>query len=427
MTVTEADARAAGLPQQVVAHRHAARMTEVLREQGFVSRLKIIALGVLFALLTTIFTILIFRFVQRLFPRISEAIEGGRGSWIPGFRIQRLELISADNVADTLLWIVKIVRFVTLALLLYVSVPIILSFFPWTRRYADQLFGYITTPFAAVWFGFLSFLPNLFTIGAIIVVTWYLLKLIRLFFIGVARGTITFSGFFPDWAMPTYQIVRVVVMLFALIAIWPYIPGSQTAAFQGIGVIFGLLISFGSASAISNAVGGIVLTYMRPFRIGDRVKIADTMGDIVEKSLLVTRIRTPKNVDITVPNSMVLGSHIINYSSSAKQHGLILHTAVTIGYDVPWRQVHELLIGAARKTTDIVAEPAPFVLQTALDDFYVAYELNAYTQTPNRMARIYSELHGHIQDEFAAAGVEIMSPHYRATREGPSTVPAVED
>jgi small-conductance mechanosensitive channel len=218
--------------------------------------------------------------------------------------------------------------------------------------------------------------------------------------------------------MPTYQIVRFLVIAFAAIVIFPYLPGSGSPAFQGISVFLGILFSLGSSSAIANMVAGIVITYMRPFHIGDRVKIADTSGNVIERNLLITRVRTIKNVDVTIPNAMVLGSHIINYSSSAEAKGLILHTRVTIGYDAPWRKVHELLISAAKETTDILENPAPFVLQTSLDDYSVAYELNATTSNASRMASILSELHEHIQDKFNEAGVEIMSPSYSAVRDG---------
>jgi small-conductance mechanosensitive channel len=171
-------------------------------------------------------------------------------------------------------------------------------------------------------------------------------------------------------------------------------------------------------SAVSNVIAGLVLTYMRSFRIGDRVKIADTTGDVVEKTLLITRIQTVKNVEVTVPNSLVLGSHIVNFSTSAKTKGLILHTQVTIGYDAPWKKVHELLIQAALNTDEILSEPKPFVLQTSLDDSYVSYEINAYTHNAHRMAGIYSMLHQNIQDAFNKAGVEIMSPSFSAIRDG---------
>jgi small-conductance mechanosensitive channel len=184
----------------------------------------------------------------------------------------------------------------------------------------------------------------------------------------------------------------------------------------------------GSSSAISNIVAGVVLTYMRPFKMGDRVKIADTMGDVIEKSLLITRIRTTKNVNITIPNSMVLASHIINYSSSAQDLGLILNTQVTIGYDTPWKKVHELLINAAKKTESILKNPAPFVLQISLNDFTITYEINAYTQDSNSMANLYSRLHENIQNEFNEAGVEILSPDYTVYRKDqkitPNTSPA---
>jgi len=202
---------------------------------------------------------------------------------------------------------------------------------------------------------------------------------------------------------------------------FPYLPGSESPAFRGVSIFLGVLFSLGSTAAVANVVAGVILTYMRAFRIGDRVKISDTIGDVIEKTLLVTRVRTIKNEDITVPNAMVLGSHIINYSSSAKDRGLILHTTVTIGYDAPWRKVHELLIAAAHSTEHILKEPSPFILQTALDDFYVSYELNAYTNRPEIMAGIYSSLHQNIQDRFNESGVEIMSPHYAAFRDGNQT------
>jgi small-conductance mechanosensitive channel len=418
LSVTEADAAAEGVGRADLAARYAGAIRQALEQQGLAARWRTIVVGMLFALLTTVATVLLFRFTQRFFFWLRKGVVRGRNTWVPSIRIQKLELLSAERAADFLLWFLGMLRVLVLALMLYVTVPVILSFFPWTRAYADRLFGYIITPFASIWNATLEYVPNLFIIGAIAIVTWYLLKLIHVFFAAIERGALVFTGFYAEWAIPTYKLVRALVMIFAFVMMWPYLPGSDSPAFQGVGVILGLLISFGSASAIGNMVGGIVLTYMRPFKVGDRVKIADTVGDIVERTLLVTRIRTIKNVEITIPNAMVLGSHIINYSATAEEGGVVLHTGVTIGYDVPWRHVHELLVAAATDTDGIVVEPKPFVLQTSLDDFYVAYELNAATREPRRMAEIYSLLHANIQDRFNAAGVEIMSPHYRAARDG---------
>jgi small-conductance mechanosensitive channel len=235
------------------------------------------------------------------------------------------------------------------------------------------------------------------------------------------RETIRWPGFYPEWAMPTSKMAELVILAFALVIIFPYLPGSDSPAFKGVSIFLGVLFSLGSTSAVANVIAGVILTYTRAFRIGDRVQIADTVGDVIAKTLLATQVRTIKNVVITVPNSLVLGSHIINFSTSANGRGLILHATVTIGYDAPWRQIHALLIAAAEATSDILNEPRPFVLQTSLDDFYVSYQINAFTDQPGKMAAIYSGLYQNIQDKFNEAGVEIMSPHYAAVRDGNST------
>lgn len=356
--------------------------------------------------------------MNRFFPAAYTRLESWRETRIPSIRIQRLEVISASRLTDTLIALAKALRVVAVILLLYFFLPIVLGFFPLTRRLSNTLFHYVLDPLQNGWRAFIGYIPDLVTVAVIVVVVFYFLKFIHLFFTGIERGNIRFRGFYREWADPTYKIVRFLVIIFAAIMIYPYMPGSDTAAFKGISIFLGVLISFGSSSAIANVVAGIVMTYMRPFQIGDRVKIADTIGDVTAKTLLVTRVRTIKNVDITVPNAMVLSSHIINFSSSAKRRGVILHTAVTIGYDVPWKKVHELLIAAADGVERIQEEPKPFVLQTGLNDYHVTYELNAYTDKPNEMAEAYSDLHQNIQNVFHEAGVEIMSPAYNAVRDG---------
>ncbi len=240
----------------------------------------------------------------------------------------------------------------------------------------------------------------------------------------IMRGNLKINGFYPDWARPTYQIVRVLVIAFMIVSIWGYIPGSDSPVFQGISVFLGFLFTFGSAGSLSNIIAGLVLTYMRLFKIGDRVKIGEVFGDVIEKSSLVTRVRTPKNEIISIPNSTVMSSHTINYSSDAPEKGLIIHTTVTIGYDIPWKKMHAALIEAAKRTELVVATPEPFVLQTSLEDFYVAYQINAYVKEANKQATIYSNLHQNIQDVCNEQGIEILSPHYRAARDGNmSTIP----
>jgi small-conductance mechanosensitive channel len=424
MSVTERDALAAGRPRAELAAEYAAvmhRTIQSLRSQYSLTR---ILFGALYTLLTVIGLVLFFVLLGKLFPKLYAKMDSWRDTRIPSFRIQRLTLLSSSRVTDGLILLLRGGRVFLAVFAFYLAVPLILGFFPWTRTYARIVFSYIMAPLKAVAQGFVAYLPNLFYIAVIVVVTYYLIKFIKLIFTEIGRGTITIRGFHKEWARPTYKIVRFLVLAFTVIAVFPYLPGSNSAAFKGVSIFLGVLFSLGSSSAIANVIAGVVLTYTRAFELGDRVKISDTVGDVIDRTLLATHVRTTKNVDITIPNAMVMGSHIVNYSTSART-GLILHTSVTIGYDVPWRRVHELLVAAAVATEGIEAEPAPFVLQTSLDDNYVRYELNAYTDKPRLMVKTYSELHQNIQDSFAEAGIEIMSPHYTAVRDGnPMALPA---
>lgn len=309
-------------------------------------------------------------------------------------------------------------KILLLIILLYLSLPIIFSIFPATKGIATTLLAYITSPLKSLLFGFISYLDELFTILVVVFITYYIIKAINFISTEVERGTLSISGFYPEWAKPTFNLVKIIIVAFSFIIIFPNLPGSDSPAFQGVSVFLGLLISLGSSSAISNIIAGLVIIYMRAFKLGDRVKIGDTTGDVIEKTMLVTRLRTIKNEEVTIPNAFILAGKTINYSVEANGPGLILHSTVTIGYDVPWKQVHKLLIDAALKTDRVLKEPSPFVLQTSLDDFYVSYQINVYTVNPEKAAVIYSDLHAFIQDAFNEAGVEIMSPHYRADRDG---------
>ncbi|MDH4369874.1 MAG: mechanosensitive ion channel family protein [Nitrospira sp.] len=381
-----------------------------------------LAIGLLLALVATGLFLAFLKAFREVFPSMLDKVSAWGFTTTYSFKIQRVEMLSGAQISDSLLVLLRALRLAAYVSLTYLYVTSILGFFPSTRKLSVELLNYMIEPIKMIAQEFVTSLPDVIAIAIIIVVTNYIIKLIHMFFNGIKRGAITFQGFHREWATPTYKIVRFFVLVLAAVAIFPYIPGSHSEAFRGISVFLGVLVSLGAAGSFSNIVAGVVLTYMRPFSVGDRVKIADTVGDITEKTLLVTRIRTIKNVDVTIPNALVLGSHIINFSSSSmKPPPLILHTSLTIGYDAPWQKVHELLIAAAKQTAHILETPEPFVLQTSLDDFYVRYEVNAYTGAPNKMATIYSELHQHIRDQFNEAGVEIMSPHYTQIRDGNRT------
>jgi len=333
-----------------------------------------------------------------------------------GLKLGTIKVIPAKDLELIFLKINGAARLIATLLLIYLSLPLLFSIFPETESWTSTLLNWILGPLRIALNGIVTYLPNLFTILVIYLIFKFALKAIRYFFNEVKRGNIQINGFHPEWSVPTFNILRFILYAFMLIIIFPYLPGSGSAAFQGVSVFLGILISLGSSSAITNIVAGLVITYMRPFRIGDRVKIGEVTGDIIEKTMLVTRIRTIKNEDVTVPNSTVLSSSTVNYSSQAETKGLIIHYEVTLGYDVPWQKAYEMLINAASKTVFILQEPKPFVLQTKLNDFYVSYQVNAYTHQAGKQAVIYSSLLEHIQDELNTAGIELLSPNYNVIR-----------
>lgn len=396
----------------VVAYKEEHSLTNLLKSIGL-------------AVLVLIVIGLIVKYVLRLFRWTALKIQRQKNKRLKTLTIKNYTVLDTERQVHVLLLLNRIVKWTTVLVAIYVALPVIFGFFPQTEAFAHELFGYIINPIKGIFLAVWNYLPNIFAIVVIIVVFRLLLKFLHFLKVEIAEGRLSFNGFYPDWANPTYQLVRVLVIAFAFVVIFPYLPGSNSPVFQGISVFLGFLFTFGSAGSLSNVIAGLVLTYMRLFKIGDRVKIGDIVGDVIEKSSLVTRVRTPKNEIISIPNSTVMSSHTINYSSDAPEKGLIIHTTVTIGYDVPWKDMHQTLIDAALRTELVLKDPQPFVLQTSLEDFYVAYQINAYIREANKQATIYSNLHQNIQDVCNENGIEILSPHYRAARDGnQSTIPA---
>ncbi len=364
---------------------------------------------------------LLIYFIIRLFKFSQIKIEHNKDRWLSGIKIRSYELFTSKSQLKFILRINSFLKWVLILSAIYLALPILFSIFPWTKGFAGELFFYFITPIKNIFLGIWSYLPNLITIIIIVFVFRYILKGIQYLKNEVESGSLKLPGFYPDWANPTFQIIKVLLYAFMFIVVFPYLPGSDSPVFQGVSVFLGVLFTFGSSGSLSNVIAGLVLTYMRAFKIGDRVKIGEISGDIIEKSLLVTRIRTIKNEIISIPNSNVMNSHTINFSSDAAKNGLIMHTTVTIGYDVPWKNMHQALVDAALRTEYVLPEPKPFVLQTSLEDFYVSYEINVYTRDPNKQASIYSQLHQNIQDCCNEVGIEILSPHYRSARDGNNT------
>lgn len=373
---------------------------------------------ILYALLLTLCLFIVLQLVRagRLF--VERRVEQHRHKVIKPIQYRGFTLVQAQVVEKIIKTVSRLLVNVAYCVLLYAYVSVLFSLFKATEQFAGFLVHFLVDILHSLWVGFTKYFPNLVSIFIICTIGYYAIKLLKGVFKALEDGRLSFDGFYQEWINPTYSLIKFLIILLILVLIFPLLPGADSPAFQGISVFLGVLLSLGSSSAVGNVIAGIVLTYTRSFRIGDCIETNSIMGFVVHKSLLVTQIRTIKNVVVTVPNSLVLGALTQNYSQEARQTGLILHTSVTIGYDAPWRQVHALLLQAAGNTPGILREPASFVLQTSLDDFYVSYELNAYTRDANRIAGIYSDLHQNIQDSFNKAGVEIMSPHYRALRDG---------
>jgi small-conductance mechanosensitive channel len=419
MAILDKDGRAEGRTRQELANEYAAKIRAGIEKYRQDHSAQSILIGVLLTLVTTLVFVVLLVLLNRLYNKLHAAMVERTLSRLRTSRIQYLEVV----LRAILTGVVKILRILAVLWILYVYLNLTLSFFPWTRPLALLLLDLLVGPLKTMGQAVQGYIPNLFFLGVLVFVTAYLLRVIHFFFEEVEKGKIALPRFYEDWARPTYNIIRLLAIAFVAVVAYPYIPGSRSEAFRGVSIFLGVLFSLGSSSAVANMVAGVILTYMRAFKVGDVVEIAGSRGIVTGVSLLVTRIRTPKKVEITIPNSMVLGTHVTNFSSAAREGGVILHTSVTIGYDAPWRQVEALLLMAAERTPGLLREPSPYVLQEELGDFYVTYQLNVATDAPQKMNRIYSDLHKNIQDAFNEYGVQIMSPNYEADREVPTVVP----
>jgi len=429
MTVTNADAKALLLPRQHVALDNAEVIRAgFLRHREQLTARGLIRSGVISVVLLILLAILL-KGLGWLYQFLGKRTANLRNALIRPVVFRGNILVSRSRIEHALDWLARISRIMISLFLAWMFLTTIFSLFPWTQAWSERLLTYGIAPLAAFGQMIVNGAPNLLAIAVIVVVVQWMIKMSNYFFRQIRSETWHFPGLYPELAEPTRRIARFLLIVVGFIHIYPYTAIAGNQVFQGLTLFFGILLSIGSSSAVANIIAGVVLTYTRAFRLGDRVKMGDTFGDVVETTFLITRIRTPKNEDVSVPNSMALGDHIINYSKMCREgEGVILHTTVTIGYNVPWPRVHELLIEAAGATHGFEQVPSPFVLQNSLDDFAVAYQINAYTKEVNRMSVLYSDLHANIQDAFNRAGLEIMSPVYNAYRDGMApTIPERPD
>ncbi|MBF0731325.1 mechanosensitive ion channel family protein [Bacteroides acidifaciens] len=427
LSLTDQDALWEGVSRDSLAKERRENVVTKLHEMKAEHSIWRMVRRILYFVLVIVGQYLLFRLTNWLFRKVKARILRLKDTKIKPVSIQGYELLDTQKQANLLVFLASVGRYILMALQLLFTVPLIFIIFPQTEGLAYRLLGYIWNPIRSIFVSIVDYIPKLFTI----IVIWYAVKYLVRLVLYLARevevGRLKINGFYSDWAMPTFHIIRFLLYAFMIAMIYPYLPGASSGVFQGISVFVGLIVSLGSSTVIGNIIAGLVITYMRPFKMGDRIKLNDTIGNIIEKTPLVTRIRTPKNEVVTVPNSFIMSSHTVNYSTSAREYGLIIHTEVSIGYDVPWRRVNPLLIEAALNTPGVVDDPRPFVLETSLSDWYPVYQINAYIKDANRMSQIYSDLYQNIQDKFNEAGIEIMSPHYMAVRDGNETTIPKDD
>jgi small-conductance mechanosensitive channel len=422
MTVTDADASLEQVERPLLAAAHVGRLRQAIIAYRAARSVDALRRGTVNSVIATFALAILFVGFSWLWRRVDVLLTSRVKARIHSVGIQSLELMRAEQIWAALRHGLRGLRIVVLLACAFAYSNFVLAQFPWTRSLSRKMFALALEPLRVIGDRTLANVPNLVFLAVLFVVVRLALKVIALLFDAVGQGSVTFKSFDPEWAQPTYKILRVAVLAFAVVVAYPYIPGAGSAAFQGVSLFIGIVFSLGSSSAISNMIAGYMITYRRAFKAGDRVKIGDMIGDIIETRLQVTHLRSVKNEELVIPNSLILSSQVLNYSSLARTEGLILHTEVGIGYETPWRQVEALLIAAAERTPGLAREPSPFILEKALGDFAIVYELNVYCRDVHEMGKLYAALHRNILDLFNEYGVQIMTPRYERDPDQPKVV-----
>ena len=422
MVLFDADARIEDVERADLAHANSERIRVAIEDFRRERSPEALKKHAVWAAGATVALALWVALVIWLTRRLNSVLEERFRNRIGSLGIQSFEILRAERIWYALGAAVSALRFLAIVMAALACLDFVLNGFPWTRGLAEELTRVVLRPLKSMGGALVAYFPDLVFLVVLALVVRFVLRLIRLFFDAVARGSVTLENFEIDWAWPTYKIVRFVLLTFAVIIAYPYIPGSDSEAFKGISLLVGVVVSLGSSSAIANLIAGLMITYRRAFKIGDRVMIGDVTGDVTELHAQVTHLRTLKNEEVTIANSQILNGHVVNYSALAAEHGLILHSTVGIGYETPWRQVEAMLLIAVARTPGLLADPPPFVLYQGLGDFCVGYEINAYCDDARAMSRLNASLQRNILDVFNEYGVQIMTPNYEADPSHPKLV-----
>jgi small-conductance mechanosensitive channel len=431
IAISNTDAQIAGKSRPELAQEYFKKIKEAVSRYRQERSLQYLLRAALWSVIATVTLIVALFITNNVFARIYQRLKVWGEAYIRPVRFGNWELIRANQLDNIITWLIWLAQVAIILGLFVFYIPFVLRQFPWTKGLANTLDDYLLGTLQAGWQAFVGYLPSLLTIVLVVVVTYFLVRLSKPFFRELGQGTFALPGFYPEWAAPTQRIVSFIIIALAAVIVFPLLPGFQSPAFQGISVFLGLLISLGSTSVISNLVSGSVLIYTRAFRVGDRIKIGDISGKVLETTLLVTRILTPTNVIISIPNSQISSSSIENFSFGYRElkQPLIFRTPVYLGYEVPWREAYQALSQAALRTEGMLKSPSPFVLQGELNDVYVTYLLNVYVdveyfkdKTLKEFEQARSQLNENIRDCCAEAGIRVFAPNYEAdpTNYGPA-------
>jgi small-conductance mechanosensitive channel len=422
LAVVEQDAEIEGAGRQVLAEVYRKRIVEAIQRFRHDREPPILWRAAAKSAAATLGFALALWLGLRLLRRSRKTLDQRYRARVHAVQFHTIEIVRAEH-----LWQGLHRAFTALALLVgllvgYVYLHYVLLLFPWTRAVGGRLSHVVLDPLSTLSLGIVGYIPDLVFLIVLALLTRGVLRVVHVFFGRLGDGTLKMGNFDPDWAVPSDRIAKILIIAFALVLAYPHLPGSGSEAFKGISLMIGLIFSLGSSSVIGNVIAGQSLAYRRAFKVGDRVKIGEHVGEVSQVRLLTTYLRSPKNEQIVIPNSTILNTEVVNFSTLAHDKGLILHTIVGIGYETSWRQVQAMLLQAAARTPGLLRQPAPFVLQRALGTFAVDYELNAYCDSPHTMLLLYSALHSHIQDVFNEYGVQIMTPAYEGDPEQPKVV-----
>ena len=398
--------------QTELAQRYANIIKNTIVKYKEQNSLKSVLIRLAELLLVLFITFILVWAINRLFDFLKKITLNSEHHFLTSIRIRNYDFIKKPGIVKALVKILAILRIVFLLFLLITIIPLIFDIFSSTQYLSKIIVQWISEPIKNVGIAIIGYLPHLFYIVIIAVITRYVLKILRFFALEIERGILKIKGFHPEWAHTTYVLARMMLWVLALVIMFPHLPGSDSDAFKGISIFLGVLISLGSSSAISNAIAGIVISYMRPFQVGDWIKSGEIIGAVIEKNALVTRLKTINNEDITIPNSAILSGATMNFTSIGKEIGLALNVQVKVRYDYSDNLVEELLIEAALKTNGISPKPHPYIFQISLSELNAVYELNAYTFHPENMYFIKSDLTKNIQSTFRQANIEIFSTQY---------------